>query len=81
MFSKAHKPVTESFVQEPAEKALLNTDDTRIWLEHLQTILENRKRGAAKAAVTRQAKKKQPLLQNVPEVRALSTIVDMSCTF
>lgn len=28
-----------------------------MWFEHLQTISDNRKRGAAKAAVTRQLKK------------------------
>lgn len=66
MFSKSRNPDTTDFIQEAAEKALLNTDDTRIWLQHLQTVLENRKRGAAKAAVTRQAKKATITVQSVP---------------
>ena len=52
-FSKAKKPVDDKFVEEAAKKALLSTDDARIWLEHLQVVLNNRKRGAKKAAATR----------------------------
>ena len=45
-------------VPEAAEKSLLSTEDTQIWLDHLNTIVNNRKRGAAKAAVTRNKIKK-----------------------
>ena len=50
-------PPSETFVKEEAEKVLLTPDDTRIWMDHLNTVLLNRKRGAAKAAATRRAKK------------------------
>ena len=39
-----------------AKKVLLLTEECRIWLDHLQTILDNRRRGAKKAAATRRAK-------------------------
>lgn len=38
------------------KKVLLSEDDTKIWLEHLATVAENRRRGAAKAALTRKNK-------------------------
>ena len=56
-FRKAKKPVSETFLQNAARKALLSIEDTKIWLDHLQTVLNNRKRGARKAAATRQARK------------------------
>ena len=43
-------------MQEAAKKVVLSTEDAQIWLDHLQTVLENRKRGAAKAAATRRAR-------------------------
>jgi len=49
--TKAKKPVDEKFVE--AAKKALSTDDARIWLEHLQVVLSNRKQGAKKAAATR----------------------------
>lgn len=54
-FSKSNRIA----VNEAAKKALLSTEDAQIWLDHLQTVVENRKRGAAKAAATRKAKKRQ----------------------
>lgn len=33
-----------------AKKVLLSEEETKIWLDHLAIVLENRKRGAAKAA-------------------------------
>lgn len=51
-------PPSETFVKEEAEKVLLTPDDTKIWMDHLNTVLlNNRKRGAAKAAAARHAKK------------------------
>ena len=40
-----------------AKKVLLPESETEIWLNHLATVSENRKRGAAKAAQTRKSKK------------------------
>ena len=39
-----------------AKRVLLSEEDTKIWLNHLETIVQNRKRGAAKAALTRKKK-------------------------
>ena len=49
--------VTESFIKNVAQKVLLPCNEVQIWLEHLKVIIENRKRGAAKAAATPRAKK------------------------
>ena len=40
-----------------SEKVLLPVEECKIWLEHLKTIVENRKRGAKKAVATRKSKK------------------------
>ena len=58
-------PQPETFIRQEAEKVLLTPDDTKIWMDHLHTVLLNRKRGAAKAATTRRAKRShtsEPLL-------------------
>ena len=47
----------EEFIQCAAMKVLLPVEETEIWFDHLQTVVNNRKRGAAKAAATRQRKK------------------------
>jgi hypothetical protein len=39
-----------------AKRVLLSEDETKIWLNHLESIVQNRKRGAAKAALTRKKK-------------------------
>ena len=52
-------PPSESVCLEIAKEVLLSVDDVRMWLDHLHTIKENRKRGAAKAAETRRRKKKK----------------------
>ena len=46
----------ESFVTDVAKTVLLSPDDVRLWFDHLQTIEQNRKKGAEKAAATRRAK-------------------------
>jgi len=57
-FSKAPRhQVTGDLLEKAAKKALLSTDDAHIWLEHLQTVLKDRKQGAANAAATRRARK------------------------
>ena len=40
-FCKATKPVSKTFLQDAAKKALLSIEDTKIWLDHLQTVLNN----------------------------------------
>ena len=47
----------EEKVQSAAKEVLLPPEECKIWLQHLQTVVENRRRGARKAAATRQAKK------------------------
>lgn len=49
--------VTESFMKNTAQKVLLPCHEVQMWLEHLKVIIENRKRGAAKAAATHRAKR------------------------
>ena len=39
-----------------AKKTLLSVAEVRMWWDHLKTVDENRKRGAAKAAATRRRK-------------------------
>ena len=41
---------------EIAKKVLLPTEEVNIWLKHLETVSNNRKKGAQKAAQTRKAK-------------------------
>ena len=43
----------ESLYQQLAQRTLLKIDEVKIWFEHLHTIKQNRKKGAAKAAETR----------------------------
>ena len=51
-FNKARKPVDEAFVERAVKKTLLSTCDTKMWLDHLQVVCDNRKRVARKAALT-----------------------------
>lgn len=44
---------TDGELEEIAANCLLPKDDVVMWLQHLKTIQENRKRGASKAAETR----------------------------
>ena len=74
-FSKASHPTSDDFIQVAAEKALLNQEDTRIWLEHLQTVVENRKCGAAKAAATGNAKKARHAGQSSVSVVSIANCI------
>ena len=51
------KSVTDNFVEELARKTLLPPDDVRLWLSHLETVSDNRKRGANKASETQRLRK------------------------
>ena len=49
-------PASDDQIETVAKKALLPTEEVKIWLDHLSTVAENRKRGAVKAAETRRRK-------------------------
>ena len=53
------REVTENFVQDVAKDVLLTSEEVKIWLDHLVTVFENRRRGAAKSAATRKAKQQK----------------------
>ena len=44
-------------IDELARSVLLPAEEVKFWIDHLDTVKENRKRGAQKARLTRQAKK------------------------
>lgn len=48
--------IRQSSMESIAKQVLLPCDECEIWLNHLQTVLQNRQRGAKKAAATRRAK-------------------------
>ena len=56
---------TKKITEKTAEKVLLSNEDTHIWLEHLATIMNNRKRGATKAAATRRKRAAAILIPQV----------------
>lgn len=52
-----HGMPDDHLVQDLAEQTLLSPEEVTMWLSHLNTIAENRKKGAEKAAETRRARK------------------------
>ena len=58
-FNRCHQVPEESELIKVAEKVLLPYQETKIWFEHLKTVAENRKKGVAKAAATRKARKQK----------------------
>ena len=58
MFDKLKSGPSELQVEEVAKTVLLPPEEVSMWLKHLQTIKENRKKGAIKAAKTRMKKRK-----------------------
>ena len=56
LFSANNGEIEETLIDDIAKQVLLPSNECKIWLSHLQTVLENRRRGAKKAAVTRLAK-------------------------
>lgn len=42
-----------------ASSVLLSEEEVRLWVDHIATVIKNRKRGTTKAVATRLAKKKQ----------------------
>ena len=66
LFSKADGKIEqESFIENASRQALLAPGDTKIWLEHLRTIVQNRKQGAA---ATRRAKRASAISASTPVV-------------
>ncbi len=59
LFSQAKNIVTDELVKKAAQEVLLPTEECRIWLIHLKTVMENRLKGAKKAAQTRRSKRQK----------------------
>ena len=59
LFSSNKGKVSDEMVENAAKKVLLPPNECQIWLNHLQTVTENRRRGAQKAAATQKAKRTQ----------------------
>lgn len=55
LFSAKNDEIEETMLEDVAKK-VLSCNECTIWLRHLQTVLENRRRGARKAAATRHTK-------------------------
>lgn len=53
LFSKVNGAINDDLLENAAKDVLLPTEECRIWIKHLMTVLENRRRGARKAAETR----------------------------
>ena len=59
---------------------LLPVNEVKIWINHLQSVIENRRRGARKAAATRQSKKKLAVSQaSVSESNSVSSPLSCYC--
>ena len=56
-FQKLTEEPTPEFIEGLARKCLLPPSEVSFWIEHLQQVQKNRRRGAAKAAITRQNRK------------------------
>ena len=65
--TRCQDPKSDCFISEAAESVLLGVDDVKVWMNHLTTVIENRKRGAAKAVITRQ-RNQAHIARKVPEV-------------
>ena len=46
-------------IESAAKKVLLPPHECSIWMNHLRTVIENRRRGAQKATATQRAKRSQ----------------------
>lgn len=66
MSLKGSEP-TETQVKAVAQKTLLSTNGVTMWLNHLNTIQQNRRRGAKKAAATRRRKSRKGVLDEEQE--------------
>ena len=57
-FTELNGHCTDDDIKKLSKSTLLPPEEVQIWLEHLRTIQQNRKRGAEKAAATRRRKEK-----------------------
>ena len=75
ILSKLHKSVQGSVPEQPllakAKEVQLSMSDVKFWMQHLDTIHENRKKGAQKALKTCQ-KKKGACRRNIKETQQIS---------
>lgn len=53
LFSNVNGAINDDRLENAAKNVLLPMEECRIWMKHLMTVLENRCRGARKAAETR----------------------------
>lgn len=60
--------LTECDLESAAKAVLLPTEEVGFWIDHLNTVAENRRRGAAKAAETRRRKQQALSRTSEPEV-------------
>ena len=60
--------LSDSDVERLARRVLLPVEDVKIWLQHLKTVSENRRKGAQKAAETRRLKKASQDTQTSPDL-------------
>ena len=42
-FSDLYGQITDQFIEQAAKEALLSTDETKIWIEHLAKVVETQK--------------------------------------
>ena len=56
-FTELSGDITDDDIKQLSKRTLLPPEEVEMWLEHLKTIQQNRKRGAEKAAATRKRKK------------------------
>lgn len=49
--------MSEDIINMAAKETLLSCDEFRLWINHLNEVITNQRRGRAKAAITRQRKK------------------------
>ena len=54
---KAYPPPKEDYFKQTGKKVNLTPEDTQMWMDHLDTVVRNRKRGALKAAETHRNKR------------------------
>lgn len=58
-FFECRSNPSDASLKNITKKCLLPENEVRMWLDHFQTVDTNRKRGAAKAAETRQRKQQE----------------------
>lgn len=78
-FFSSTKDISDDLLLNVSKKCLVPPEECRFWLDHLQTVVDNRRRGAKKAAETRRNKKSGSSLPN-PRSSTISPICPPSCS-